>query len=144
MAECTNRSIEAGHWEKVNNGLVSPDIIKSSRALSVTAVLVDPFEPETVYASTLAGFIRRRMAGRPWVRIGQSLLDQMLFSMILDRTKKGVIYLGGREGVHRSEDGGDDMGHAEQGFYDAQYPITRAESDRSGRVLCGHEREWFV
>src|SRR6266852_4910738 len=27
---------EAGHWEKVNNGLVSPDIIKSSRALSVT------------------------------------------------------------------------------------------------------------
>jgi photosystem II stability/assembly factor-like uncharacterized protein len=44
--------------------------------------------------------------GKAWARIGQSLQDQMLFSMILDRTKKGVIYLGGREGVHRSEDGG--------------------------------------
>jgi photosystem II stability/assembly factor-like uncharacterized protein len=97
---------EAGHWEKVNNGLVSPDIIKSSRALSVTAVLVDPFEPDTVYASTLAGLYKTTDGGKAWVRIGQSLQDQMLFSMILDRTKKGVIYLGGREGVHRSEDGG--------------------------------------
>ena len=97
---------EAGHWEKVNNGLVSPDIIKSSRALSVTSVLVDPFEPDTVYASTLAGLYKTTDGGKAWVRIGQSLQDQMLFSMILDCTKKGVIYLGGREGVHRSEDGG--------------------------------------
>ena len=97
---------EAGHWEKVNNGLVSPDIIKSSRALSVTAVLVDPFEPDTVYASTLAGLYKTTNGGQVWVRIGQSLQDQMLFSMILDRTKQGVIYLGGREGIHRSEDGG--------------------------------------
>jgi photosystem II stability/assembly factor-like uncharacterized protein len=97
---------QAGHWEKVNNGLVSPDIIKSSRALSVTAVLVDPFEPDTVYASTLAGLYKTTNGGQVWVRIGQSLQDQMLFSMILERTKQGVIYLGGREGVHRSVDGG--------------------------------------
>lgn len=97
---------QAGHWEKVNNGLVSPDIIKSSRALSVTVVLVDPFEPDTVYASTLAGLYKTTNGGQVWVRIGQSLQDQMLFSMILDRTKQGVIYLGGREGVHRSVDGG--------------------------------------
>ena len=97
---------EAGHWEKVNNGLVSPDIIKSSRALNVTSVLVDPFEPDIVYASTLAGLYKTMDGGKAWLRIGQSLQDQMLFSMILDRTKKGVIYLGGREGIHRSEDGG--------------------------------------
>jgi photosystem II stability/assembly factor-like uncharacterized protein len=30
----------------------------------------------------------------------------MLFSMVLDQTRKGVIYLGSREGIHRSEDGG--------------------------------------
>ena len=34
------------------------------------------------------------MAAKSWVRIGQSLQDQMIFSMILDRTRKGVIYLG--------------------------------------------------
>ena len=69
-------------------------------------MLVDPFEPETVYASTLTGLYKTMDGGKAWVRIGQSLQDQMLFSMILDRTKKGVIYLGGREGIHRSEDGG--------------------------------------
>ena len=30
----------------------------------------------------------------------------MIMSMILDRTKKGVVYLAGRDGVHRSDDGG--------------------------------------
>jgi photosystem II stability/assembly factor-like uncharacterized protein len=97
---------QAGHWEKVNNGLVSPAIIKSSRALNVTAVLVDPHEPDTVYAATLEGLYKSTDAAGSWVRIGQSLQDQMLFSMVLDRARKGVIYLGGREGIHRSEDGG--------------------------------------
>ncbi len=55
---------QAGHWEKVNNGLVSPDIIKSSRALNVTSVLVDPFEPDTVYASTLAGLYKTTDGGK--------------------------------------------------------------------------------
>ena len=97
---------QAGHWEKVNNGLVSPAIIKSSRALNVTAILVDPYEADTVYASTLEGLYKSMDAATSWVRIGQSLQDQMVFSMVLDRTRRGVIYLGGREGIHRSEDGG--------------------------------------
>src|SRR6478736_3450940 len=49
---------EGGHWEKVNNGLVPPEIIKSSRALNVTSIHVDSFEPETVYAATLAGLFK--------------------------------------------------------------------------------------
>jgi photosystem II stability/assembly factor-like uncharacterized protein len=97
---------QGGHWEKANNGLVSPAIIKSSRALNVTATLVDPYEPDTVYAATLEGLYKSTDAAASWVRIAQSLHDQMLFSMVLDRTKKGVMYLGGREGIHRSEDGG--------------------------------------
>ena len=97
---------QAGHWEKVNNGLVDPAIIKSSRALNVTAILVDPHEPDTVYAATLEGLYKTTDGAASWARIGQSLQDQMVFSMILDRTRKGVLYLSGREGVHRSEDGG--------------------------------------
>lgn len=97
---------EAGHWEKVNNGLVSPDIIKSSRALNVSSILVDPYEPDTVYAATLAGFYKTTDGAKSWVRIGESLADQMIFAMVLDRTKKGVVYIAGRDGVHRSEDAG--------------------------------------
>lgn len=97
---------EAGRWEKVNNGLVPPEIIKSSRALGVTAVLVDSFEPDTAYAATLAGLYKTTDGAKSWMRIGESLADQMIIGMILDRTKKGVLYLAGRDGVHRSDDGG--------------------------------------
>ncbi|MBA5865697.1 MAG: hypothetical protein GDA67_03245 [Nitrospira sp. CR1.3] len=97
---------EASHWEKANNGLVAPDIVKTSRALNVTSIIVDPFAPDTVYAATLAGLYKTTDGAKSWVRIGESLADQMIIAMVLDRTRKGVIYLAGRDGVHRSEDGG--------------------------------------
>lgn len=97
---------EAGHWEKVNNGLVPAEMVKTSRALNVTSIHVDPFEPDTAYASTLAGLYKTTDGGKAWMRIGEALTDQMIIAMMLDRTKKGVIYIAGRDGVHRSEDGG--------------------------------------
>lgn len=96
----------AGRWEKVNNGLVPPEIVKSSRALGVTAIQVDAYEPDTVYAATLSGLYKSTDAARSWARIAQSLQDQMMIAMVLDRTRRGVIYLAGRDGIHRSEDGG--------------------------------------
>jgi photosystem II stability/assembly factor-like uncharacterized protein len=97
---------EGGHWEKVNNGLVPPEMIKSSRALNVTSIHVDPFQPDTVYAATLAGLFKTTDGAKSWIRIGEALSDQMIVAMILDRSKKGVIYIAGRDGVHRSGDGG--------------------------------------
>jgi photosystem II stability/assembly factor-like uncharacterized protein len=96
----------AGHWEKVNNGLVPPEIIKSSRALGVTSIHVDPYAPDTVYAATLNGLYKTTDGAKSWVRIAQSLPDQMMIGMLLDRSRAGVLYLTGRSGVHRSEDGG--------------------------------------
>jgi photosystem II stability/assembly factor-like uncharacterized protein len=97
---------QAGHWEQVNNGLVPPQMLKTSRALNVTSVLVDPFEPDTVYAATLSGVYKTTDAAKSWTRIGESLADQMIVAMVVDRARKGVLYLAGRDGVHRSEDGG--------------------------------------
>jgi photosystem II stability/assembly factor-like uncharacterized protein len=97
---------QAGHWEKVNNGLVPPDMVKTSRALNVTAVEVDSHEADTVYAATLSGLYKTTDGARSWKRIGELLGDQMLVAMVLDRSRKGTIYLAGRDGVHRSEDGG--------------------------------------
>lgn len=97
---------QAGHWEKVNNGLVPPDMVKTSRALNVTTILVDPYEPDTVYATTLAGIYKTTDGARSWKRIGESLVDQMIVGMVLDRTRRGVLYITGRDGVHRSDDGG--------------------------------------
>jgi photosystem II stability/assembly factor-like uncharacterized protein len=97
---------QAGHWEKVNNGLVPPDMLKTSRALNVTSILVDPYEPDTIYAATLTGLYKSTDGAKSWKRIGESLADQMIVAMVLDRTRQGVIYIAGRDGVHRSEDAG--------------------------------------
>jgi photosystem II stability/assembly factor-like uncharacterized protein len=106
----------AGHWEKVNNGLVPPEIIKSSRALGVTAIQVDPYMSDTVYAATLDGLYKTTDGAKSWVRIAQSLSDQMMIGMLLDRSRAGVIYLVGRSGVHRSEDGGVTWSAMNNGF----------------------------
>ncbi len=97
---------QGAHWVQVNAGLVPEGMVKTSRALGVTSVQVDPFAPGTVYAATLAGLYKTTDGAASWVRIGESLQDQMIVAMVLDRARPGVIYLAGRDGIHRSEDGG--------------------------------------
>jgi photosystem II stability/assembly factor-like uncharacterized protein len=91
-------------------------MIKSSRALNVTSIQVDPFEPDTVYAATLAGLFKTTDGAKSWVRIAETLSDQMIIAMMLDRSKKGVIYIAGRDGVHRSGDGGMTWSTLNNGF----------------------------
>lgn len=101
------KSVNQGaQWVQVNHGLVPEGMVKTSRALSVTSVLVDPFTPETVYAATLAGLYKTTDGAASWVRIGESLQDQMIVAMVLDRARAGVMYVAARDGIHRSEDGG--------------------------------------
>jgi photosystem II stability/assembly factor-like uncharacterized protein len=125
---------QAGHWEKVNNGLVPPDLVKSSRALNVSAVVVDPFSADTVYAATLSGLYKSTDGAASWTRIGASLADQMIISMILDRTRKDVLYLVGRDGVHRSEDGGLTWKTINTGFTTTNVR-TIAQSSVDGKVF---------
>jgi len=98
-----NRAVR---WEKANNGLVPPDLLQSSRALGVTVIQVDPHAPDTVYAATLNGLYRSTNEAKSWTRIAQSLPDQMISAMVLDRAIAGVIYVASREGIHKSGDGG--------------------------------------
>ncbi len=96
----------AMHWEKANNGLVSPDILLSSRALGVTVILVDPYNSRSIYAATLNGIYKSTDEARSWSRIAESLPDQMISAMVLDRSQPGVVFVASRQGVHKSSDGG--------------------------------------
>ena len=93
-------------WTRVNNGLVPSDVLKSSRALGVTRIKVDPHQPDTVYTATLNGLYKTNDGGQSWIRIGETLSDQMLSDLILDPTHPHVVYVTNRAGVFRSEDGG--------------------------------------
>ncbi|MBI3603003.1 MAG: hypothetical protein HY205_00940 [Nitrospirae bacterium] len=93
-------------WEKANNGLVPPELVKSSRALGVTVVQVDPQAPDRVYAATLDGLYKSTDAAQSWTRIAQSLPDQMISALLLDRSRPDSLYVASRAGVHNSTDGG--------------------------------------
>jgi photosystem II stability/assembly factor-like uncharacterized protein len=103
-------------WEKTNEGLVPAELVKSSRALGVTMIEVDRFEPDTVYAATLKGLYKSVDKGTAWKRIGEKLTDPIIPVMVLDRTRKGVLYIAGRFGVLCSEDGGDSWRALNQGL----------------------------
>jgi photosystem II stability/assembly factor-like uncharacterized protein len=96
----------ARNWNMVNHGLVASDVLKSSRALGVTRIKVDPHEPDTVYTATLNGLYKTNDGGQSWVRIGESLSDQMLSDLILDPSLLHVMYVSNRNGVFKSEDAG--------------------------------------
>ncbi len=93
-------------WKKVNNGLVPPDVLKTSRALSVVKIKIDPHHPKTVYAATLKGLYKTSNGGDSWQRIAESLPDQFLSDLILDSKQPDVLYVASREGIHKSLDGG--------------------------------------
>jgi len=93
-------------WERVNNGLVVQDVHQTSRSLGVTVIQVDPHAPNTVFAATLSGLYLSRDGGKLWKRIGESLPDQMISAMVLDRAVPNRVYIASRSGIHRSDDGG--------------------------------------
>ena len=103
------RSVDgARHWEKANNGLVSPDLLSSSRALMVNAIVIDTVKPEsrgeTIYTATLNGLYKTTDAAKSWFRIGANLPDQMIIAIAVDRD--GALYAAGRKGVYKSIDYG--------------------------------------
>jgi len=101
------RSLDgAQNWTKVNNGLVPPDVLKSSRALSVVKIKIDPHHPKTVYTATLKGLYKTTDAGDSWRRIGEDLPDQFLSDLVLNSVQPDVLFVASREGIHKSLDGG--------------------------------------
>lgn len=101
------KSLDGGRWwVKVNNGLVDPEVLKSSRALGVTKIQIDPHHSESVFAATLTGLYKTTNGGEAWEKIGEDLPDHMLSDLIVDPSIPGTIYVGSRKGVHLSTNGG--------------------------------------
>ena len=72
----------------------------------MTAIQVDPHATGRLYAATLNGLYKSTDRAQSWTRLAQSLPDQMISAMVLDRSVAGVIYVASRGGVHKSDDGG--------------------------------------
>jgi photosystem II stability/assembly factor-like uncharacterized protein len=93
-------------WAKANQGLISPELFSSSRALMVNTLVINPQQPDVVYAGTLNGMYRTVNGGASWERIGQQLPDQMIIAAALDPRMPTTLYVTGRQGVYKSTDAG--------------------------------------
>lgn len=93
-------------WQKVNRGLIPEDLLDASLALGVNQLLVDPVDSTIVYAGTTNGLFKTTDQADTWTRIGASLPDQYISSMVIHPQNHDTLYVGGRAGVLQSTDGG--------------------------------------
>ncbi|WP_447973677.1 WD40/YVTN/BNR-like repeat-containing protein [Nitrospira sp. Kam-Ns4a] len=101
------RSLDAAaSWHKINNGLIPAEVLEASLSLGINTLIIDPANPDTVYAGTTKGLFKTTNRGDLWVRIGQSLGDQFVSSLVLHPGNPNILYAGGRAGVFKSLDGG--------------------------------------
>jgi photosystem II stability/assembly factor-like uncharacterized protein len=93
-------------WKRINNGLIPESELMAAMALGVNAIEIDRMNPDTVYAGTTKGLFRTVNKGEQWERIGQSLPDSFISSILLHPTEPSQLYVGGPKGVWKSSDSG--------------------------------------
>jgi BNR/Asp-box repeat. len=93
-------------WKKINNGLIPDTELMAAMALGVNAIEIDRAKPHIVYAGTTKGLFRTMDKGERWERIGQTLPDPFISSLVLHPTNPSQLYIGGPGGVWSSSDGG--------------------------------------
>lgn len=106
----------AASWKKVNNGLIPDSELMAAMALGVNAIVLDPVNPDIVYAGTTKGFFRTANKGVQWERIGQSLPDPFVSSIMIHPTEPSLLYIGGPGGVWKSSDSGKTWHTTNQGL----------------------------
>ncbi len=101
------RSVDgADHWTKANNGLVPDDAKMASMALGVNELLINPANPDEVYAGTTQGVFKTLNKGEVWTRLATDLGELYVSSLGLVLGKGHHIYMGTSRGVFQSRDGG--------------------------------------
>jgi photosystem II stability/assembly factor-like uncharacterized protein len=103
-------------WKRINRGLIPESELMASMALGVNAIEIDRTNPDVVYVGTTKGLFHTENKGETWDRIGQSLPDHFISSLLLHPTEPSVLYVGGPAGVWKSVDSGKTWNAVNQGI----------------------------
>lgn len=96
----------ATSWKKINNGLIPDSELMAAMALGINVIVVDPVNPDIVYAGSTKGLFQTKNRGEVWERIGLALSDPYFSSILVHPTRTNLLYVGGRGGVWKSTDSG--------------------------------------
>ena len=64
-------------------------------ALGVNAIEVNRVMPNIIYDGTTKGLFRSVNRGEQWERIGQSISDPFISSVVIHPTEPSTVYVGG-------------------------------------------------
>jgi photosystem II stability/assembly factor-like uncharacterized protein len=103
-------------WKRINTGLIPESELMASMALGVNAIEINRTNPDVVYAGTTKGLFRTENKGEAWERIGQSLSDPFISSLLIHPTEPSMLYIGGPAGVWESGDSGKTWKAVNQGI----------------------------
>ena len=103
-------------WTKINNGLIPESELMASMALGVNAIEINHVNTHVVYAGTTKGLYRTSNKGESWERIGQSITEPFISSIVLHPSDPSVLYVGGPGGVWKSDDGGNTWAARNEGL----------------------------
>ena len=124
----------ADHWTKANNGLVPDDAKMASMALGVNRLLIDPADPDVVYAGTTQGVFKTLNKGEAWSRLAVELGELYVSSLVLEPGNGQHLYMGTSQGIFQSRDGGQTWTATNEGL--ANLNIRAIAMDpRDSRVL---------
>ena len=103
-------------WTKINNGLIPESELMASMALGVNAIEINHVNTDVVYAGTTKGLYRTSNKGETWERIGRSITELFISSIVLHPSDPSVLYVGGPGGIWKSDDGGDTWATRNEGL----------------------------
>jgi photosystem II stability/assembly factor-like uncharacterized protein len=93
-------------WKKMNTGLIPDSELMAAMALGINVIVINPIDPDVVYAGSTKGLFQTKNRGALWERIGLDLPDPYVSSILVSPTDPNLLYIGGPGGVWKSTDGG--------------------------------------
>ena len=124
----------ADHWTKANNGLVPDDAKLASMALGVNRLLIDPADPDVVYAGTTQGVFKTLNKGETWARLAADLGGLYVSSLVVEPGNGQHVYMGTSQGIFQSRDGGQTWNATNNGLNNLNIRAI-AMDPRDSRVL---------
>ena len=124
-------------WKKINNGLIPESELMASMALGINSIEIDRTNPDIVYAGTTKGLYRTTSKGESWERIGQSIPEPFISSIVLHPSDSSIIYAAGPAGVWESADGGKTWQTQNEGLGSLNIRALAMDPNNAGTLYAG-------
>jgi len=94
---------------------------------TTTAIVIDPKDPEVIYASMEnAGIYKSIDGGISWRPAHQGLSNTQVKSLLIDSQNPNILYTGTMDGTYKTEDGGENWYRIAEGTYLLMDPTDSA------------------